>query len=274
MENQKTRIAIAYDFDGTLARGSLPEHGLLQDLGIESDSFWNEVKEYAEKQDADEILTYMCLLIEKAKERGIEITENRLHSYAANIPFFEGVNEWFERINKYAGEVGIGIDHFVISSGLREIIAASPIAPYIKFIFASKYLFDERGIASYPAVSINYTTKTQYLFRINKGIFNFFDNKRINTWIRLDRRPYPFKRIIYIGDGDTDIPAMKMTRYQGGYSIAVFDPFKWNDLRQQEKIYKLIAEDRVQYVAPAVYSEGSLLDITVKGIIGKIANEL
>ncbi|MGB9686748.1 MAG: hypothetical protein ACPLYX_09655 [Rectinema subterraneum] len=199
MENQKTRIAIAYDFDGTLARGSLPEHGLLQDLGIESASFWNEVKEYAEKQDADEILTYMCLLIEKAKER---------------------------------------------------------------------------GIASYPAVSINYTTKTQYLFRINKGIFNFFDNKRINTWIRLDRRPYPFKRIIYIGDGDTDIPAMKMTRYQGGYSIAVFDPFKWNDLRQQEKIYKLIAEDRVQYVAPAVYSEGSLLDITVKGIIGKIANAL
>jgi len=274
MENQKTRIAIAYDFDGTLARGSLPEHGLLQDLGIESDSFWNEVKEYAEKQDADEILIYMCLLIEKAKERGIEITEKRLHSYAANIPFFEGVNEWFERINKYAGELGVGIDHFVISSGLREIIAASPIAPYIKFIFASKYLFDERGIASYPAVSINYTTKTQYLFRINKGIFNFFDNKGINTWIRLDRRPYPFKRMIYIGDGDTDIPAMKMTRYQGGYSIAVFDHLKWDDLSQQAKIYKLIAEDRVQYVAPAVYSEGSLLDITVKGIIGKIANEL
>ncbi len=273
MENQKTRIAIAYDFDGTLARGSLPEHGLLQDLGIESVSFWNEVKERAETQDADEILAYMCLLLEKAKELGIEITESRLGSYAANIPFFEGVVEWFGRIDKYAAELGVGIDHFVISSGLREIIAASAIAPCFKFVFASKYLYDERGMASYPAVSINYTTKTQYLFRINKGIFNFFDNKRINTWIRLDRRPYPFKRMIYIGDGDTDIPAMKMTRYQGGYSIAVFDPLKWDDLSQQAKIYKLIAEDRVQYVAPAVYSEGSLLDIAVKGIIGKIANE-
>lgn len=274
MENQKTKIAIVYDFDGTLARGNLPEHGLLQDLGIESNTFWNDVRQQAEKQDADEILTYMCLLIEKAKEKGLEITETRLQSYAPNIPFFEGVNHWFNRVNVFAETLGISVDHFIISSGLREIIASSSIASHFKFIFASKFLFNEQGVALYPAVSINYTTKTQYLFRINKGIFNFFDNKRINTWIRLDKRPYPFTRMIYIGDGDTDIPAMKMTRYQGGYAIAVFDHLQWNELSQQAKISKLIAEDRVQYVAPALYSEGSLLDITIKGIIGKIANEL
>lgn len=267
-------IAIAYDFNGTLAKGNLPEHGLLQDIGIPKDEFWKLVKDTTRQQDADEVLVYMHLLLNKAKEHGISITREMLNSYSKNIPYFNGVVDWFNRINSFAEKTNIKLHHFVISSGLEEIIETSIIARYFDFILASKYLYDSVGIAQANGVGINYTTKTQYLFRINKGIMNYYDNKSINEWVKMDKRPFPFSKIIYIGDGDTDIPAMKMTRSMGGYSIAVFDPKKWNDKSQQDRIYKLVAEDRTQYVAPADYSDGSQLDIIVKGIIGRIENAI
>lgn len=267
------RIAIAYDFDGTLAKGNIPEYGLLPELGVESIDFWKEVKDYTREIDADEVLVYMQLLLKKAKEKGFELTRERFAKYAQNIHFFNGVTTWFSRINEFAESKDLTIDHFIISSGISEMIEASKIAKYFKFIFASKYLYDSSNNASGISVSINYTTKTQFIFRINKGIFNYYDNEKINTWVKMNKRPYPFEKLIYLGDGDTDIPAMKMTRSQGGYSIAVFDPSKWNDPSSQNRIYKLIAEDRAQYVAPADYSNGSQLDIVVKGILGKIQKE-
>lgn len=272
-EGDMIKVAIAYDFDGTLAKGNIPEHGLLKDLGINSTEFWHEVKEFKDNNDADEVLAYMYLLIEKANQKGFSLTKEKLKSYSSNIPFYTGVDSWFTRINKFASELNIEIEHFIISSGLFDVINGTIIGQDLKFIFACKYFFDRNGVAISPSVAINYTTKTQYLFRINKGIFNYYDNEKLNTWVKMDDRPYPFNRIIYLGDGDTDIPTMKMTRSQGGYSIAVFDPDKWNDKNQQDKIYKLIAEDRAQYVAPAEYMDGSQLDIVIKGILGKIGNE-
>jgi phosphoserine phosphatase len=267
------RIAIAYDFDGTLASGNLPEHGLLRDLGIDHEAFWLEVKDFTRRHDADEVLAYMHLLLAKAEARGIALTRSRLAAYADRIPFFKGVPAWFSRINEFARAHGMEIDHFIISSGISEMIEASAIAKEFRFIFASRYFYDEGGRATGPSVSINSTAKTQFLFRINKGIFNYHDGESLNKWIRMDKRPYPFARMIYLGDGDTDIPAMKTARSQGGYSIAVFDEEKWYDPGQQGRVYKLIAEDRAQYVAPADYSEGSQLDVVVKGIIGKIEKE-
>ena len=267
------KIALVYDFDGTLAKGNLPEYGLLPDLNIKSHDFWKEVKENTRENDADEILVYMQLLLKKAKDQNLPLTKACFEKHAKKIPFFDGVSTWFSRINEFARDKNIEIDHFIISSGIFEMIKASKIAKNFKFIFASKYLYNSEMEADSIAVAINYTTKTQFLFRINKGIFNYYDNQKINTWVQMDKREYPFEKMIYLGDGDTDIPAMKMTRTQGGYSIAVFDPEKWNDPSSQNKIYKLIAEDRAQYVAPADYSDGSQLDIVVKGIIGKIHNE-
>lgn len=244
------RIAIAYDFDGTLAKGNLPEYGLLPELEIDPTDFWKEVKDYTRENDADEVLVYMQLLLKKAKDKGVELTKERFKKYAESIQFFNGVITWFSRINEFAESKDMAIDHFIISSGISEMIEASKIADHFKFIFASKYLYGPRMQAEGISVSINYTTKTQFLFRINKGIFNYYDNEKINTWVKMNKRPYPFEKLIYLGDGDTDIPAMKMTRSQGGYSIAVFDPTKWNNPSSQNRIYKLIAEDRAQYVAP------------------------
>ena len=266
------KLAIVYDFDGTLAKGNLPEHGLLQELGIEANDFWDLVKKITKEHDADEVLVYMHLLVEKAKEKKISITREKLNSYSNFIPYFNGVTEWFERINAFAEKSKIKLHHFVISSGLLEIIEKSTVYHHFDFVFASKYIYNKEGTAIANGVGINYTTKTQYLFRINKGICNYYDNNKINEWVKMENRPFPFERLIYIGDGDTDIPAMKMTRSMGGYSIAVFDPDKWKDKHQQDRIYKLVAEDRTQYVAPADYSDGSQLDIIVKGIIGKIKN--
>jgi len=268
----KKEIAIIYDVDGTLAKGNLPEHKLLPDMGIDKDSFWQEAEKLKEKNDSDGILTYMHLLVKKAGEQNFKLSKKILNSYGSKINFFNGVDSWFDRINNFSSN-GYEIKHYIISSGLDEIIETTSIAKHFKKIFASKYIYNKDGLIVCPGVAINYTTKTQYLFRINKGILNHHDDKGLNKWMKTKDRPVPFERIIYIGDGDTDIPAMKTVRSQGGVSIGVFDPEKWEDNEHQEKIYKLISEDRVNYVAPADYELGSQLDILLKGILGRIMNE-
>lgn len=272
-ENKIKEIAIVYDFDGTLAKGNLPEHGLLQDLGLNKDDFWEKVQQKSTETDSDEIIIYMHLLAAEAMEKSFILTKNKLNSYGErDIPYFEGVEDWFQRISNFI-KGDYKIEHYMVSSGLHEIIETTKIAKHFKKIFASKYIFDDFGKAICPGVAINYTTKTQYLFRINKGILNYYDNVSINTWTPMNKRPVPFSRMIYIGDGDTDIPAMKMIRTQGGISIAVFDPEKWDKKSSQKRIYKLISEDRVHYVAPANYSNGSQLDIVIKGVLERIITE-
>lgn len=274
MRDEMLKTAIVYDFDGTLAPGNIQEHSLIpQVLGMSPADFWGEVSEEARKEDADSILTYLRLILEKAEARGIHITRELLAQHGASTPFFAGVPQFFERINRYAEERGLLLEHYVVSSGNEEMIRACRIAHAFKRIFACRYHYDGEGIARSAAVAINYTSKTQFLFRINKGIDNHWDDRAVNAWIPPEERPLPFSRMIYLGDGDTDIPSMKMVRHQGGFSIAVFDPIRWARLEQQEKVYKLIAEDRAHFVVPADYTEGSQLDITIKGLIGRIARD-
>ncbi|MEQ1564033.1 MAG: HAD family hydrolase [Myxococcota bacterium] len=265
------RTAFVYDFDGTLAPGSVQEHELLPHLGIDGPAFWGRVKEETKRRNADEILVYMHLLVEEARSRGEPLTRDRLAGCGPTVRLFEGVRSWFERIDAHARERNLVLEHYVISSGTHEILEHTPIARHFQAIFASRYAWDAAGVAMWPAVAINYTTKTQYLFRINKGVLNHWDNEQVNRWVPMAERPVPFSRMVYFGDGDTDIPAMKMTHYQGGHAIAVFDPEKWREPRMQRKVHQLISEDRANYVVPADYTEGSQLDVTVKGILGKIA---
>ncbi len=265
------RAAIVYDFDGTLSPGAMQEHSYLAELGYESSAeFWAEVKALTKTQDADEILVYMQMMIRKAKK---PVTRDALKRHGAKLPLFEGVKEWFDRINQYASERELVLEHYVVSSGIREMIEGCSIRACFKGVFASGFAYDESGAAEWPALAVNYTNKTQFLFRINKGINNSWDNAAINQWIPLEERTVPFERMIFIGDGDTDIPSMKMVRYQGGWAIAVFDPKKWVEVATQDKIGRLIAEDRANYVTPADYSAGGQLDVTVKGILGRIARE-
>ncbi len=274
------RTALVYDFDGTLAPGNIQEHRLIpQHLKLTPREFWALVDREKQVHDADEILVYLRLLVQHAAALGQPLTESLLNGYGVGTPLFEGVSSWFDRIDSYAATRGLRLEHYVISSGNHEMISHTDIAHAFHTIFASRYVYDQQGHAVWPAVAINYTTKTQYLFRINKGVDNNWNNEPVNRWLPMAERPIPFSRMIYIGDGDTDIPSMKMVRLQGGFSIAVFDPKKWESpdtaerARFKTKAYNLIAEDRAHFVLPADYSEGSQLDIAVKGVLGRIARE-
>jgi hypothetical protein len=267
------RTAIVYDFDGTLAPGNIQEHSFLPELGLNTDTFWDEVGALKEQHDADEILVYMWRMLEHARARGVPITRDLLRAHGRKTPLFAGVETWFSRVNEYASARGLALDHYVISSGNHEMIAGCPIYDRFTRIFASSFIYDDRGHAVWPGVAINYTTKTQFLFRINKGIDNSWDKDAVNRWMPMDERPVPFARMLFIGDGDTDIPSMKMVRHQGGMSIAVFDPKKWSERQSQDKLGRLIAEDRAHFVAPADYTEGSQLEVVVKGILGRFARD-
>lgn len=265
-----TRTALVYDFDGTLATGNMQEHSFIPATGVSTAEFWGDVKRLTREHNVDEILVYMWRMLARARENGLRVTKQMLMEHGRELPFFAGVETWFDRINSYGLELGLEIEHYIISSGIFEMIRGCSIYPYFKYVFASKFIY-QNDEAVWPGTGINYTNKTQHLFRINKGIENIWDNTLINRWIPNDLRPVPFERIIFVGDGETDIPAMKMVRHQGGHSIAVFDPDKLMTEKGREVLYNLIAEDRVHFVAPADYREGSQLDVTIKGVLGRIA---
>jgi haloacid dehalogenase-like hydrolase len=268
------RTALVYDFDGTLAPGNIQEHSLIPEhLGLRPADFWQLVHDEKTAKDADEILVYLRLLLVKAAERSAPITRAILQEHGARTPLFAGVASWFPRLDAYAAERGLELEHYVISSGNEEMIAGTSIHRVFRRVFASRYFYDDQGNAVWPAVAINYTTKTQYLFRINKGVDNHWNNEAVNRWQPMVERPVPFSRILYVGDGDTDIPSMKRVRHQGGHSVAVFDPEKWARGELQDKAYNLIAEDRAHFVVPADYTERSQLDVTIKGILGRIARD-
>lgn len=262
--------AFVYDFDGTLAKGNIQEHSFIPQLDLEPGEFWDEIKTLARENDADEILTYMWRMLECAKEKGIRITRESLKKHGAETPLFAGVESWFARMDEHAAELDLQLEHYVVSSGIFEMINGCRIFDKFRQVFASRFMYDESGAAIWPSIAINYTTKTQYLFRINKGILNSWDNEAINRWVPMDERPLPFSRMVFFGDGDTDIPSMKMVRHQGGHSIAVFDPDTWDTPRAQTKVHKLIAEDRVNFVAPADFEKASQLDVIARGILGRM----
>ena len=274
MPTRRARTALIYDFDGTLAQGNIQEHSFIPELGVKATTFWHEVDELARRHDADKIAVYLWHMLEVAKAKGVTITRASLKRHGRKTPLYAGLDTWFDRINRYGRTHQLALEHYVISSGNYELIAGCPIVQRFKNVFASRYLFDKKGNAVWPASVINYTTKTQFLFRINKGIENTWDDSKINRWIPLAERPIPFERIIFIGDGDTDIPSFKTVRNQGGYSVAVFDPIQWPTAKTQTHVERLIAEDRAHYAVPADYREGSQLAVTVKGIIGRIAREV
>ncbi len=270
-------MAIAYDFDGTLAPGNMQEYNFIPDLNMDKGEFWQEANELAKKHDMDEVLAYMHLMLIKAKEKNIPIREEAFMKYGEKITFFEGVESYFERINAYAASKNMHLEHFIISSGLREFVKGTAIAKHFKTIYASGFEYDENGVACWPALVVNYTNKTQYLFRINKGIYNSYDNTLINKSMPEDERAVPFSNFIYIGDGETDVPAMKMVNLYGGTTIAVYNPASvatpHRPKSSKDICLDLIRQNRADYIAPTNYSEGGELDVMLKKIIDKTAME-
>jgi haloacid dehalogenase-like hydrolase len=266
MPKKLIRMAIAYDFDGTLAQGNVQENSFIPAIGMTNSKFWSQNKDRAKKHEADEILSYMTFMLDRARAAEIPVRRSDIAQHGKVVKLFPGVEKWFARVNSYAKDHNVRLEHFIISSGIKEMIEATSIGKCFRKIFASSFAYDVNGVASWPALAINYTTKTQYLFRINKGALAVDDNKLINEYVRPEDRPIPFTNIIFIGDGETDIPCMRLVREQGGHSIAVYQP---NTTRKNAE--KLIVEKRADFIAPADYSEGRALDRIAKAIIEKIA---
>lgn len=266
MTSSLPTVALVYDFDGTLAPGNMQEFGLLQSIGYEEpDKFWNLCDQIAKTNDAGGIAVVMYALQTEAQLHGIRCTRQMLRSYGADVAFFPGVQQWFDHINQYAAQIGIQVKHYINSSGIKEMIEGCAIAKHFDQIYACSYLYDSNGDACWPAVVVDYTKKTQFLFKINKGIREVSDRVRINEFIPSDERPVPFERMIYFGDGETDVPCMRTVKANGGHSFAVYGNDKKRALAQQ-----LMAEGRVNFACQADYTEHAEMMQIVKRILDKI----
>lgn len=268
MSRKLILLAIAYDFDGTLAPGNMQEYDFIPSLKMLSTRFWKSVDEVARNNEMDQILAYMYTMLEEANKAKVTVRRSDFKNFGASVKLFPGVDEWFGRVNSYARARGVRIDHFIISSGIKEMVEGTKIYKEFTKIYASGFMFDHHGVACWPALAINYTTKTQYLFRINKGSLDVHDDSIINTFVPKDQRPVPFENMIFIGDGVTDIPCMRLVKDQGGHSIAVYNPGKKG---AKAKAERLIADGRATVAARADYSEDGPIDIAVKAIIDKVA---
>jgi hypothetical protein len=264
-DTNKPILAICYDFDKTLSPNDMQAQGYIQSLKEDTDAFWKESNTLASDNDMDQNLAYMYLMVEKSKGK-FYVTKNKLMEYGSQVKLFNGVEGWFKRINEYGNEKGVQVEHYIISSGLKEMIEGTVIASEFKKIYASCYYYGESGEALWPAQAINYTNKTQFLFRIEKGILNINDQK-VNDYIAHSELRVPFRNIVYIGDSATDIPCMKLVNTYGGHSIGVFNP----ETQDKSKVYTMMAQNRIKYFAEAIYSKDSNLEKLLKMIIDKTA---
>lgn len=261
-------VALVYDFDGTLAPGNMQEFGFVQAIGKDPNEFWNRTHEMAVGSDASTILCYMYLMLQEAKANGISLKRDNFRKFGSMIKLYKGVDEWFSLINQYGKSKGLNIHHYINSSGLKEMIEGTSIAKEFENIYACSFLYDTEGNAYWPAVAVDYTTKTQFLFKINKGIKEVSDNKRINEYVAKEDRPIPFERMIYFGDGETDVPSMSVVKSQGGHAIAVY-----GEPKKKNTATKLINANRVDFMCKADYSECGEIFTTVKRILDKICAE-
>ncbi|MEC8147792.1 MAG: haloacid dehalogenase-like hydrolase [Pseudomonadota bacterium] len=266
------KIAIVYDFDGTLTPQPMQEYTVLPELGIEPKIFWAEVEAETVKTRGDPILTYMRLLVEKIETNKKHLSRKSLRKSAQQIKYFSGVTTWFERINNYVKlktNNKIEIFHYIISAGLKEILEGITIKKNFKQIYASQYYFDHHEAAKFPTIVINDTTKTQFLFRINKGLERTLDN--INEYMPEKIRPIPFCNMLYIGDGLTDVPSMTVVKKNEGFAIAVY---KKNNIKSQAVCSQLLKGNRIDFYAEADYEESSELETQTKKILDLMISKI
>lgn len=262
--NNRPIVAIMYDFDRTLCTKDMQDYSFIPSLGMTESEFWSFANDFGRKEHMDSILAYMYAMVKISKDKNIPLLRQNLVDMGKNVELFSGVEGWFDRISAFGAEQGVQVEHYVISSGMKEIIEGTSISKYFKSIFACEFLYDENGNGVWPKTDVNYTNKTQFVYRINKGVLDVANDIDLNRSMPDDSKRVPFCNMIYIGDGLSDVPCMKMMKAYGGYSIAVYQS-------RDSKVVDLLKKGRVDYIYPADYSEGTGLDITVKNIIRKMA---
>lgn len=262
-------LAICYDFDKTLSPDDMQAQGYIQSIDYEVSEFWKESNELAKNNDMDQNLAYMYMMASNARGK-LLFTKNTLYKQGSKVKLFPGVKTWFDRINEYGKNKGVCVEHYIISSGLKEMIEGTEVADKFKKIYASSFYFDKDGVAVWPAQVVNYTNKTQFLFRIEKGVLDIND-QGVNSYFQPNQYRVPFRNMIYIGDSDTDIPCMKLVNTNGGHSIGVYN----SKTKDKSKVFRMLEENRIKYYEPADYKKGSELEKLVQMIIDRTAsNEL
>lgn len=266
---KKPILAICYDFDKTLSPDDMQAQGYIQSIGFKVSEFWKESNNLATDNDMDQNLAYMYMMASKSRGKRLFTREN-LRGDGAKVELFPGVDTWFDRINQYGDSKGVEVEHYIISSGLKEMIEGTKVADKFKKIYASSFYYDVDGVAVWPAQVVNYTNKTQFLFRIEKGVLDV-NNQGVNSYFAPDEYRIPFRNIVYIGDSDTDIPCMKLVNINGGHSIGVYN----SETKDKSKVFRMLDENRIKYFVPADYTKGAKLEQLIHQIIDRtISNEV
>ena len=264
METQAPIIAFLYDFDKTLCTTDMEDYAFIPSLGYTPAEFWGRANAFGWENRMDGLLAYMYTMIQECAAQNIKLDRAFLNHCGESIQLFPGVREWFARINAFGESLGVQVEHYVISSGLREIIEGSGIAQEFREIYACEFYYNENGDACWPKLDVNFTNKTQFVYRINKGILDVSRDKELNDSMPDDSKRVPFTNMIYMGDGLSDVPCMKMMRAYGGQAIAVYQA------SNRQGVEKLLADGRVDFIFPADYREGMELDRTVRDILRKM----
>lgn len=261
----KPIIALLYDFDKTLCTTDMQNYTFIPSLGMTPEQFWRIANDFGRDNHMDGLLAYMYTMIDQCRRRDIRLDRDFLIRCGRDIRLFPGVTEWFGRINEFGRSQGVEIEHYVLSSGLKEIIEGSGICHEFKKVYACEFLYNEAGLASWPKLDVNFTNKTQFIYRINKGVLDVSEDRALNSSMPDDSKRVPFTNMIYIGDGLSDVPCMKMMRSYGGQAIAVYQD------SNRPGVEELLGSRRVDFIFPADYRENTDLDVTVKNIIRKMA---
>ena len=264
METQAPIIAFLYDFDKTLCTTDMEDYAFIPSLGYTPAEFWGKANAFGWENRMDGLLAYMYTMIQECAAQNIKLDRAFLNHCGESIQLFPGVREWFARINAFGESLGVQVEHYVISSGLREIIEGSGIAQEFREIYACEFYYNENGDACWPKLDVNFTNKTQFVYRINKGILDVSRDKELNDSMPDDSKRIPFTNMIYIGDGLSDVPCMKMMRAYGGQAIAVYQA------SNRQGVEKLLADGRVDFIFPADYRADTELDRTVRDILRKM----
>ena len=262
--NDRPIAAIMYDFDRTLSPKNMQEYAFIPSIGMSADEFWDRCNRTMKKNNMDPVLAYMYVLMLSARGKML-LTRDGFAELGRNVQLFPGVLTWFKRVNDYAKEQGVNVEHYIISSGQKEIIEGTSIASEFKKIYAAEFCYDKDNVPVWPAMAVNYTSKTQFLFRINKGVLDVTEHDILNESTPEDNRRVPFRNMIYIGDGLTDVPCMKLVKEYGGHSIAVYED------EPNEMVSRMLLQGRVDFILKADYTHGRGMERTAFAIIDQIS---
>jgi len=271
----QTTIALVYDYDQTLSPVYMQDDVLFPAFGINAMQFWKRCDQLVKEFGYDNELAYLKVILDYL---GMDRPTNaELKALGAKLQFYPGVPEVFDELGDHVlleehRAIGVRIEHYIVSSGLKVLLDGSRLAGSVKAIFGCEFAEDEQGKIAFPRRVISHTTKTQYLFRIHKGMLDH--RQDVNDHMPAELRPVPFENMIYIGDGPTDVPCFTLMKRYGGHAVAVYNP-EDESRRSFQKCYQLATHaDRVKHIAPSDFRGGSHLRLLMEEMIGEIARHI